>query len=191
MKRAFLFLCCILLVGCTTTNTYSYKDVGHTTQYQSFVVGFKIQNLQKQILVENKIAEQLNKDGVKTLTVHSLMPPTGNTNKAEFEKKLNENNVDAIIFVEAQGEKSNTYTDRSRDPMGYDTSTDYSQVVRQFNVKLIDTKTQKTVWVANITANTLNFTLLTLVSDNFDGVANNIANEIASKLKADKLLKAN
>ena len=142
-------------------------------------------------MVENKIAEQLNKDGVKTLTLHSLMPPTGNTNKAEFERRLNENNVDAVIFVEAQGEKSNTYSDRSRDAMGYDTTTDYSQVVRQFNVKLIDAKTQKTVWVASITANTLNFTLLTLVSDNFDGVATNIANEIASKLKADNLLKAN
>jgi hypothetical protein len=210
-KKTFLplaiALIAVILSGCATTETTSYRDpefVGK--QYDKICVFADIDDLKYRQMVEDEMVKDFRETGIYAVQGAMLFPPTRQWSDEDIHKVLVEKNLDGYLLiawtdkhvdqvykpgelvtetkkVKDKNKKGKEVTNEKSvtyQTPGHTENTYYSA----FETKLIDVKTSKTAWMAHSKSESGES-----FSEDFKPIIDSYSDDIVETLGKDGLIK--
>lgn len=198
-----LFCSFIFLSGCSTTKLASYKSESSAEKYQKFAIFFLESEFSKRKILEDSVASDFKSSNTAAIQSYKLFPPTTEYSKAALKQQVSDllnTGADAILIIRKAGEKQDKLTvsggktqvildNEGRTYRGA-TPTEESYVShnRSFRAEILDVKSQKIVWYAELEGKTFAPAELSFLSDFYESAAKNISREIVFHIKKDGLV---
>lgn len=166
MKKITILLLLFSLAGCASTNLTSYVDPEFRNKtYNSFVIEYLSNDLQRKSFIEKRVAEILFTKGIRTHIGIDVFPPTRKLSNEEIGRIIHRTGAEGYLLIAM----TNAYSVQTYVPPTYNTSGsaysygNYTNVsatttqtggytvnkpVQEFKIELIDVSTSKTAYQA-------------------------------------------
>jgi len=155
VKSIILVMSILIAFNCTHTRVVSFTDPNAMNKlYHKIGVISNVEKLSDRLIIENKIVETLNDEGVSTISSLSVFPPTRDFTIDQENEILIKNGIDAILVIQITDAGFSISSEPIRVQTGSSNTTisgggTARKAYGQLKISLVDIVTDQTMWVGD------------------------------------------